>query len=105
MEVASSGVPDGVPTAISQGPLVDADTVVQYLIDVLQVTLGAVKSELENTGSLLSEAKYGETAQRCLRFASESQVAVYVQKDLVASTTTNGTADAEGAYTQSIRDQ
>ncbi|KAL2864679.1 dynein heavy chain [Aspergillus lucknowensis] len=99
MEVASSGVSDGVPTAIPQGPLVDSDTVVQYLIDVLQVTLGALKSELENTGSLLSKAKYNETAQRCLRFASESQVALYVQKDLVASEDANGTVDGEAEPT------
>lgn len=98
MEVASSGVPDGAPTAISQGPLVDADAVVEYLADVLRVTLGALRSELENTGSLLSKTKYSETAQRCLRFASESQVALYVQKDLVASDHTNGTADGEGMY-------
>jgi dynein heavy chain 1 len=96
MEVASNGVPDGVPTAISQGPLVDSETVVQYLVDVLQVTLGALKSELENTGSLLSKSKYSETAQRCMRFASESQVALYVQKDLVASEDANGTVDCEG---------
>lgn len=100
MEVASSEVPDGVPTAISQGPLVDADAVVQYLVDVLRVTLGALRSELENTGSLLSKPKYSETAQRCVRFASESQVALYVQKDIVASENTNGTADGEGKYAQ-----
>lgn len=98
MEVAAPGEPDGVPTAISQGPLVDSESVVQYLVDVLQVTLGALKSELENTGSLLSKAKYGETGSRCLRFASESQVALYVQKDLIASENTNGTANGEGTY-------
>ncbi|KAL3439245.1 dynein heavy chain, cytoplasmic [Aspergillus tetrazonus] len=102
MEVASSGVPDGAPTAISQGPLVDADAVVEYLADVLRVTLGALRSELENTGSLLSKTKYSETAQRCLRFASESQVALYVQKDLVASDHTNGTADGEEPPTEYV---
>ncbi|KAL2821627.1 dynein heavy chain, cytoplasmic [Aspergillus granulosus] len=102
MEVASNGVADGVPTAISPGPLVDSETVVQYLVDVLQVTLGALKSELEDTGSLLSKAKYSETAQRCLRFASESQVALYVQKDLVASEDANGAVDGEEPATQYV---
>ncbi|KAJ0425536.1 dynein heavy chain, cytoplasmic [Aspergillus carlsbadensis] len=102
MEVASNGVPDGVPTAISQGPLVESETIVQYLVDVLQVTLGALKSELENTGSLLSKSKYSETAQRCMRFASESQVALYVQKDLVASLDANGTVDCEESAAQYV---
>ncbi|KAL3472098.1 dynein heavy chain, cytoplasmic [Aspergillus californicus] len=102
MEVAAPGEPDGVPTAISQGPLVDSESVVQYLVDVLQVTLGALKSELENTGSLLSKAKYGETGSRCLRFASESQVALYVQKDLIASENTNGTANGDESTTQYV---
>ncbi|KAL4887486.1 dynein heavy chain, N-terminal region 1-domain-containing protein [Aspergillus karnatakaensis] len=98
MEVASSGTPDGVPTAVSSNPpSVDAETVVEYLVDVLRVTLGALKSDLEETGSLLSAARYKETVNRCTRFVGESQVALYVQKDLVAAETANGTADAEAA--------
>lgn len=92
MEVASTEVPNGVPGP-AQASLVDADTVIQYLTEVLQVTLGALKTELEGAGSLLSSAKYNDTVQRCMRFASEAQVALYVQKDLVASEETN---DAEG---------
>jgi dynein heavy chain 1 len=98
MEVASSGTPDGAPTAMTQVPVVDPEIVVQYLVDVLQVTIGALKSELEDTGSLLSQAKYNETASRCIRFASDSQVALYVQKDLVAAESANGTAEGEGMY-------
>lgn len=85
-------VPNGVPGP-AQASLVDAGTVIQYLTEVLQVTLGALKTELEGAGSLLSSAKYNDTVQRCMRFASEAQVALYVQKDLVASEETN---DAEG---------
>lgn len=92
MEVASTEVPNGVPGP-AQASLVDAGAVIQYLTEVLQVTLGALKTELEGAGSLLSPAKYNDTVQRCMRFASEAQVALYVQKDLVASEDTN---DAEG---------
>ncbi|CAI7583026.1 unnamed protein product [Penicillium bialowiezense] len=92
MEVASSGVPNGV-SATEATALVDSGAVIQYLTEVLQVTLGAQKSELESDGSLLSESRYNDTLQRCTRFASESQVALYVQKDIVAAEETNGEAE------------
>lgn len=95
MEVAASGVPNGVSTSDSAA-LVDSGAVVQYLTEVLQVTLGALKSELESAGSLLSAARYNETVQRCTRFAAESQVALYVQKDIVAAEETNGESDGQG---------
>ncbi|KAH3017968.1 hypothetical protein KXW60_006798 [Aspergillus fumigatus] len=99
MEVASAGVSNGVP-APAQASFVDSAALIQYLVDVLQATLGALKTELESTGSLLSEAKYSETVQRCTRFASESQVALYVQKDLVASEGTNAAEDGEASSVQ-----
>jgi len=92
MEVASPGVPNSL-AAPSQVPVADPSVVVQYLTDVLQVTLGASRKDLESAGSMLSKGKYSETVQRCTRFASESQVALYVQKDLVATEATNGTDD------------
>ncbi|KKK21233.1 dynein heavy chain [Aspergillus ochraceoroseus] len=101
MEVASSAVSNGVPAA-PQGALVDSNIIVQYLVEVLQVTLGALKSELEGPGSLLSKPKYNETVQRCARFASESQPALYVQKDLIASEDANGTADGEEPAVQYV---
>ncbi|KKK13667.1 dynein heavy chain [Aspergillus rambellii] len=101
MEVASSAVSNGVPAA-PQGALVDSNIIVQYLVEVLQVTLGALKSELESPGSLLSKPKYNETVQRCARFASESQPALYVQKDLIASEDANGTADGEEPAVQYV---
>jgi dynein heavy chain 1 len=95
MEVAPSGVPNGISTP-EAAALVDTRAVIQYLTEVLQVTLGAQKSELETAGSLLSEAKYNETLQRCTRFASESQVALYVQKDILVAEETNGEAEDQG---------
>lgn len=89
MEVASSGVPNGA-SAPETAALVDSGAVIQYLTEVLQVTLGAQRSELESAGSLLSESRYNETLQRCTRFASEAQVALYVQKDIVTVEETNG---------------
>ncbi|KAK9858605.1 Dynein heavy chain [Penicillium brevicompactum] len=101
MEVASSGVPNGV-SAPEATALVDSGAVIQYLTEVLQVTLGAQKSELEGEGSLLSESRYNETLQRCTRFASESQVALYVQKDIVAAEETNGEAEDQEVVVQHV---
>ncbi|EAU37053.1 dynein heavy chain [Aspergillus terreus NIH2624] len=101
MEVASSGGSNGVAPA-TPTPFVDSSTVVQYLVDVLQVTLGALKTELEGPGSLLSKAKYSETVQRCTRFASESQVALYVQKDIVGTEEGTQDDDAEASLTQYV---
>ncbi|PLB47277.1 hypothetical protein P170DRAFT_466574 [Aspergillus steynii IBT 23096] len=94
MEIASHGVSNGVATSTPTS-LVDSSAVIHYLTEVLQVTLGALKIELEGAGSLLSKEKYEETVQRCTRFASESQVALYVQKDIVGSDVTNGADDGE----------
>ncbi|KAJ6102543.1 hypothetical protein N7486_004970 [Penicillium sp. IBT 16267x] len=101
MEVAAPGAPNGVSTP-DTAALVDSGTVVQYLTDVLQVTLGALKSELESAGSLLSSARYNDTVQRCTRFASESQVALYVQKDIVAAEETNDETDDSESATQYV---
>lgn len=90
MEVASAGVPNGTTTS-EQTPLWDTDVLVNYLVEVLHANLGAERSELERSGSLLSEAQYNETAQRLMRFASEPQPRLFVQKDLVPVEGANGT--------------
>jgi dynein heavy chain 1 len=94
MEVASPGVPNGL-AAPNPVPTADPNIVVQYLRDALQVTLGASRRDLETPGSLLSKIKYLETVQRCTRFASESQVALYVQKDMLSPDQLKDTEDEE----------
>lgn len=96
MEVASQGATPNGLSSPSPVPSLDPQVVVQYLTEVLQVTLGASKTDLEGPGSLLSKAKYSETVHRCTRFASESQLALYVQKDLISTEEVNGTEDGEG---------
>ena len=97
MEIATPGISNGASASEMAG-LVDSGTVIQYLTEVLQVTLGASKSELESPGSLLSEARHTDTVQRCMRFALDSQVALYVQKDIAAAEETNGEAEDAGKY-------
>jgi dynein heavy chain 1 len=86
---STNGVPTGFPT-------VDPNIVVEYLASVLEITLGAKRKDLENAGSLLSKSRYAETVQRCTRFATESQVALYVQKDIAVGETANGDVDTLG---------
>lgn len=95
MEVAATETPNGV-SAPDIAVSVDSDTVIQYLTEVLQVTLGALKSELQSGGSLLSSARYQDTAQKCMRFACEPQVALYVQKDIATAEEANGDREDAG---------
>ncbi|OJJ50928.1 hypothetical protein ASPZODRAFT_57610 [Penicilliopsis zonata CBS 506.65] len=98
--VASAGAATNGVSTPNPVSLVDPNVLIHYLVEVLQVTLGASRADLESTGSLLSKAKYNETAQRCLRFASESQVALYVQKDVVESEETDGADDGSALSEQ-----
>ncbi|KAL6719365.1 dynein heavy chain [Lecanora helva] len=94
MEVASPGQgANGRPPPSPTSPVIDPGLVVRHLVDLLEVTLGASTEDLEAKGSLLSEVKKQDTVQRCTRFASESQVALYVQKSFGFTDLPNGTAN------------
>lgn len=81
----------------SSGPLtIDPVLVVEHLAAVLEITLGATRKELESIGSLLSKPRYSDTVQKCTRFATESQVALYVQKDVIA--VADGNAGSAGLF-------
>lgn len=58
-------------------------TLVDYLTEVLFITLGATKRDLEANGSILSEVRYSETLSKCSRFAAEPIVALYASKDVL----------------------
>ena len=94
MEVLSPAPPNGLP-ASNPSFSTDPGVVLEHLAEVLQVTLGAARRELEAVGSLLSTAKETDSRHRCARFASESQVALYAQKDILEDGSLNGSdADA-----------
>lgn len=65
--------------------MVDPALVVDYLASVVTIALGATRSELERPGNLLSKENYDDTVQRCTRFATDAQVALYIQKDVKPS--------------------
>ncbi|KAG9804250.1 dynein heavy chain, partial [Aureobasidium melanogenum] len=60
---------------------IDPQLIISYLESVLHVTLGASKEELQANNSFLSPENLPETLARCQRFASEAQVAIYVQQE------------------------
>ncbi|WEW60954.1 dynein heavy chain [Emydomyces testavorans] len=99
MEVASPVVSNGL-TPPNSFPTTDPTIVVQHLTEVLQGTLGALRKDLESSGSLLSKAKYSETLQKCTRFASESQTVVYAHKELLEAEDTNGTEEESSSRTR-----
>jgi hypothetical protein len=62
----------------------DPNILIDHLVNLIEITLGASLSDLQNNDSLLSKSKKSETIQRCQRFATESQPVLYVQKDLLS---------------------
>ena len=95
MDVVSPGANGRAPSAHLPASI-DPNLVVQHLVDILGVTLGASSSDLDSPGSLLSKARKSETIQKCTRFASESQVVLYIQKDVASPETTNGSNGLSG---------
>ena len=76
------GAPNGSMRSPSPTPpLIDPQVIVDHLEKVLDVSLGASETDLYAPGSLLSPAKLQDTLQRCSRFASEGQSALYLVKD------------------------
>ena len=95
MEVLSPGLNGHGPDGPSL-PSIDPESILQHLSELLGVTLGASSDDLESPGSLLSPENRSDTSQRCLRFASETQVAIYIQKDLIAPHTKEGEHAEQG---------
>lgn len=90
MEVLS---PRGAYTPSAENtPAGDPVLVLEHLASVIQITLGAVRKDLESVGSLLSKSRYSESLSRCSRFTSEPHVALYAQKDVLETTQVNGDA-------------
>jgi len=74
-------------------PTVDPNRLVDHLVSVVEIALGATRDELETLGSLLHKSRLNDTIQRCTRFATETQPFLYVQKDIVPSATMENGSD------------
>lgn len=90
--VTSPGATSPKPNA-TDAFAIDPLIIVEYLASVLEITLGATRTELEQSGSLLSPDSRSHTIQRCSRFALENQLALYVTKDIVSTGGLDGVID------------
>jgi len=78
--------PAAAAAAASLIPPYNPQILLEYLVEVLKVTLGARDREIQSNGSLLSATRKGETLEKCRRFASSSetsQCAIYVIKEVL----------------------
>ena len=55
-------------------------TIVEYLKNLLHITLNATQDDLQADESLLSDAHINDTVERCARFLQGQRTALYVQK-------------------------
>ncbi|KAF2754571.1 cytoplasmic dynein-like protein 1 heavy chain 1 [Pseudovirgaria hyperparasitica] len=97
--LASPGV-NGIASPTSPAPApatIDSQVLLDHLSKVLQITLGASDEELSAAGSLLSPPRVPETLQRCTRFATESNISLYVQKEQVSSNAIRVNGSEDGA--------
>ncbi|OAA61317.1 dynein heavy chain, cytosolic (DYHC) [Cordyceps fumosorosea ARSEF 2679] len=86
--LASNGLASPTPF-----PTIEPERVLDHLVAVCQVALGATKEELEQPGSLLSSSWHAETVARCTRFANDNQNVLYIQKDVAASSAADAGSD------------
>ncbi|KAI4214893.1 MAG: hypothetical protein LQ351_002606 [Letrouitia transgressa] len=101
MEVASPRAANGHTASSTPSSVISPDAILQHLVHVLEATLGASVEDLERPGSLLSSSRKHDTLQRCKRFASEAQVALYVSKDFVGSEKENRAVNGkDGSFFQ-----
>ena len=103
MEVLSPGTPNGL-ASLDSSSSTDPLVVLEHLSEVLQITLGAVRRDLESLGSLLSKSKQVDSLQRSARFASESQVALYAQEDIVEDEATDLNDIDTGEFSEFVLD-
>jgi dynein heavy chain 1, cytosolic len=95
--MVSPGANGHTPSSISAA-IIDPNLVVRHLVDLLEITLGASTEDLESPGSLLSGSKRHDTVQRCTRFASEPQDALYVLKDVIPPNQLDSAQTAPGMF-------
>jgi dynein heavy chain 1, cytosolic len=108
METAASASAPQDPAAngVSPGPsfvAIDPEKVVQHLAAIVTIALGASHDDLLRDGNLLSPASYADTVQRCTRFATDSQVALYIQKEMLPAPEAAGDSVDAGMSKQRAR--
>ena len=105
MEVTSTPAQAASSTSSSNGvsmapfSTIEPERIVEHLVDVCRIALGASQEELEQPGNLLHKSRHSDTVARCTRFAAESQNVLYIQKDIVPSSAVENGSDSAGKGT------
>ncbi|KAI1007775.1 Dynein heavy chain, cytoplasmic [Podosphaera aphanis] len=86
--IPGSGSPNGSSRTETFSP--DPKAILEYIVKILEVTLGAERQDLENEGSLLSIDSLQHTLQLCARFAYENHSAIYIMKQLIGPNVLDG---------------
>lgn len=92
MEVLPVSLPNGNTNGV-QPETTDPILVLEHIAKLIESNLGAARRELEAVGNLLSQSSQPHALERCGRFATEPQVALFAQKDLKTNQT-NGHDEA-----------
>lgn len=89
------------PNGASAPALVEADplNVLEHIANLIEITLGAARRELEAVGSLLSKPDRADSLEKCAKFASDSQVTLFAQKDIRESLV-NGHDESPSQFTE-----
>jgi len=82
MEVLSVSQPNGDGTHEHEPKTTDPILVLEHIARLIEANLGAARRELEAVGNLLSQSHQSQSLERCSRFATEPQVALFAQKDI-----------------------
>ncbi|KAK5998324.1 Dynein heavy chain [Cladobotryum mycophilum] len=86
-----------VATPAAPFPTIDPERVIEHLVAICGIALGASREDLEQPGNLLHKAQYSETVSRCTRFANDTLNVLYIQKDVVQSATLENGGDGADA--------
>ncbi|EGX53504.1 hypothetical protein AOL_s00006g370 [Orbilia oligospora ATCC 24927] len=89
----------GASTPSASTSNVNPVTLLDHIVHVVDITLGAPKRELEGAGNMLSRSHYSDTLLRCSRFCGEGPTALYVCKEMVESAGDTSTDSIEGPTT------
>lgn len=90
---AQAAPTNGVPAPFET---IEPERLVEHLVSVCKIALGATQEDLEQPQNLLHKSRYAETVSRCKKFATETQSVLYVQKDIAASSTIENGTDTAG---------
>ena len=82
MEVLPRNHTNGITHDIDQLESSDPVLVLEHIARLIEANLGAARDQLEAVGNLLSQSEQSISLDRCSRFAGETQVALFAQKDL-----------------------